>query len=99
MKRLFFTLVFVFVTSFGFANDNRINEQKIDKNTTILSLKEISKLSNITYTIEENIILRSCHLTVKGEIDGKPVDLDMTYDADDCVAGAIRILKEVAADM
>tara|TARA_R110000868_G_scaffold44879_1_gene149373 strand:+ start:300 stop:599 length:300 start_codon:yes stop_codon:yes gene_type:complete len=99
MKKLFFTLAFVFVASFGFANENTINEQKIDINTTIFNLKEISKVSHITYTIEENVIFRTCRLTVKGTIDGKPIDIDVTYEADDCVDGAIKILKSVAAEM
>ncbi len=36
-----------------------------------------------------------CTITIKGDIDGKPVNVSVTFQAENCAVGAARFFKEL----
>jgi hypothetical protein len=87
MKKLFISAAAVCLFSLGsFANDN-VKENKEVKENVVVIVEE-------TQSSRSGSLVKSCHIVIKGTIDKKKVDIDITVDEDDCAAAAGRMLKE-----
>ena len=81
MKKPIVTLMAVLTFSFAsFANNSNGNLSA--------NLKKIQPSNS-------QITAKNCTVTIKGTVDGKKIDLKIEYQADDCAAGAITIIKGV----
>lgn len=56
-------------------------------------------------TSEHNIVVentdedfKTCKATVKGTIGGQEVDIEVTFEADNCAIGTAQLLKELAKE-
>ena len=78
----------------GFASNEVVNEEKVVKieESTITIEKYV-------FSEEDETIFKTCTITIKGTVDGKKIDLKLTYEADDCAKGAVTIVKGVIADI
>lgn len=47
---------------------------------------------------EINHEFKTCHATVKGTINGVEVDIDVTFEADNCAIGTAKLIKEAAKE-
>lgn len=41
---------------------------------------------------------KTCHATVKGTINGQEVDIDVTFEADNCAIGTAKLIKEATKE-
>ncbi|GAB3017876.1 hypothetical protein [Spirosoma pulveris] len=88
MKNRFIAVVAAcFISASSFANS------KVESNITNSKALLDSKKTEITSNQPEKAIYQTCTVTVKGTIDGKVYNLSVTFTADDCVAGYIKIIK------
>lgn len=44
---------------------------------------------------DKSLLFKDCTVTIKGTVNGKKIDLTVKYQADDCAAGAVTIIKGV----
>lgn len=44
---------------------------------------------------KKGLYFKDCTVTIKGTVNGKKIDLTVKYQADDCAAGAVTIIKGV----
>jgi hypothetical protein len=106
MKNLFFSLAFMLISSFAFANNSEVypmnnqimnelfsaeNEELKNLNLEVLNFDEIQ--------INEDLL--QCHVTIKGTINGQNVNIDVTFTSDSgsCIKDTVKLLKELAAEM
>lgn len=45
--------------------------------------------------LDNSLLFKDCTVTIKGTVNGKKIDLTVKYQADDCAAGAVTIIKGV----
>ena len=52
-----------------------------------------------TVKIGENLL--ECHVKIKGTINGRPVNIDVTFTSDSgsCIKDTVKLLKDLAAEM
>ncbi|WP_298949988.1 hypothetical protein [uncultured Nonlabens sp.] len=85
-KLVFASLAGVFMLSSGFST---FNDSSITLTTDSNSID-----------MEKVELIKECHLVVKGTIDGKEIDLDITFTSDSgsCIKDSIAMVKEIAAN-
>jgi hypothetical protein len=99
MKNLMFSLAFMLVGSFAFAasSDSTIYSQNAEFSfgSDYFSSKACSVSSQI-----DALSLKECRLKVKGTIDGKKIDLDITFTSDSgsCIKDTVALVKELAEE-
>ncbi len=96
MRNLFFALAFMLAGTFAFAS-NTIEPNIITKvKSDVKILDTLNAVDAIL--VEEIYMFKQCHVTIKGEINGKKVDLDITFTSDSgsCIKDTVKLLKELA---
>jgi hypothetical protein len=103
MKNVFFSLAFMLIGSFAFANNsNSFNNQisnEISKLENLNLVNDVFSISTFeTVKVGENLL--ECHVKIKGTINGKAVDMDVwfTSDSGSCIKDTVKLLKDLAAD-
>ncbi|MEZ7505152.1 hypothetical protein [Flavobacterium sp. Arc2] len=108
MKKLFLSaaLVVAFsLTSFAGENlDSKREDVKISCNSeefqqlTSSIATNFKNGSSVTSIFFKNDF-KECHVTIKGTINGKPINVDITFTSDSgsCIKDTVKILEEVAA--
>ncbi|PJB52159.1 hypothetical protein CO100_00355, partial [Candidatus Berkelbacteria bacterium CG_4_9_14_3_um_filter_33_5] len=82
-------------------NSNLIDNQLKNDITKIGELKSnYDNLTILSYSagkLSEDLL--QCHVTIKGIINGKKVDLDITFTSDSgsCIKDTVKLLKDLAA--
>jgi hypothetical protein len=104
MKKLIFSLAFMLIGSFAFANNsNSFNNQISNEISKLENINLVNYVFNIssfeTVKIGENLL--ECHVKIKGTINGRPVNIDVTFTSDSgsCIKDTVKLLKDLAAEM
>lgn len=104
MKKLIFSLAFMLIGSFAFANNSNSFDNQIFKETSkfenLKLVKDVFSISSFeTRKIGENLL--ECHTKIKGTINGKAVNIDITFTSDSgsCLKDTIKLLKDLAKEM
>ena len=84
MKRLAFVFGMVLLANIGLANSNN-NTKFVPTDNTVM----------VEATADE---FKTCKATVKGTIGGQEVDIEVTFEADNCAIGTAQLLKELAKE-
>lgn len=84
MKKIIFLFAFIAFTQVTLANANaKLVLEKVENSAELV--------------VEHDYLdLKTCTVTIKGNIGGKPVDVTVTFEADNCAIGAAKFLKELA---
>ncbi|NJM79106.1 MAG: hypothetical protein HC854_04720 [Flavobacterium sp.] len=100
MKNLFYSLAFVLIGSFAFANNSGDCSISNQIKNELASIEKFNNLNLESFSFEENQInedLLECHVTIKGTINGKKVDIDVTFTSDSgsCIKDTVKLLQEL----
>lgn len=100
MKNLFYSLAFMLIGSFSFANSIDVQSSESQIKNELVSIEKFNNLNLESFSFEENQInedLLECHVKIKGTINGKPVDIDVTFTSDSgsCVKDTVKLLQDL----
>ena len=88
MKKVFLILACMTFSLGGFANStNQINGVTENSIRKTLFVKQVS-----------DELFKDCTVTIKGTVNRKKIDIKVEYQADNCAAGAIEIIRGVLAE-
>ncbi|MFQ3214931.1 MAG: hypothetical protein ACJAT1_001983 [Marivirga sp.] len=82
MRKLSFIFALALFSYAGTANSNNEASVAVNNNTIL-----------VESTTDQ---FKTCTTTIKGTIGGQEVDLEITFEADNCAIGTAKLLKELA---
>lgn len=97
MKNLFFSLAFMLIGSFAFANNVETSTpesfSKLSLKTVVINFEDLKNIN-----LED---FKECHVKVTGNVNGKPVNLDIifTSESGDCINDTVRLVKDLIDKM
>lgn len=97
MKNVFLSLAFMLVGTFAFANNVETSTpESFSKQSSKIVVLNLDDLGNIN--LED---FKECKVQVKGTVNGKPVNLDITFTSEsgDCIKDTVRLVKDLIDKM
>ncbi len=109
MKNLFLALAFMLLSTVAFATNSNVyyNENQFQSELLLSVSQDLMSVDsefttlNVTLTtkdIEKNqIILKECHVKIKGTVNGKDVNIDIwfTSDSGSCIKDSIEFIRNL----
>jgi hypothetical protein len=90
MKKLVLMAILVVLSTSTFASKKK--DIVKDKNA-IISQKNIVRIKTNESATINKVFFKECFLSIHGTVGKRRIDLEVSYTADDCAAGAIKIIK------